>query len=164
MTLDYRTLFKEMNEADVDYMLIGGLAVNFYGIPRMTYDLDLMIALHPENILNLVSRLIEWGYKPRAPVDPRELADAEKRRSWIREKNMKAFSFYNEKEAIGEVDILIDLPMPYEELRERARVFDIEGTRVPVVSVQDLIDLKLRAGRQQDLSDAEHLKAVLEEK
>jgi len=54
--------------------------------------------------------------------------------------------------------------MPYEELRARARVFDIEGTRVPVVSVQDLIDLKRRAGRQQDVSDVEHLKAVLEKK
>jgi len=53
--------------------------------------------------------------------------------------------------------------MPYEELRARARVFDLEGTRVPVVSIQDLIELKLRAGRQQDLSDAEHLKALLEE-
>ena len=36
MTLDYRTLFKDMNDAGVDYMLIGGVAVNFYGIPRMT--------------------------------------------------------------------------------------------------------------------------------
>ena len=164
MTLDYRTIFKDMNEAGVDYMLVGGLAVNFYGIPRMTYDLDLMIALIPENILKLVSRLSEWGYQPRAPINPRELADEKKRGLWIREKNMKAFSFYHEKEAIGEIDILIDLPVPYVELRARARVFDIEGTRVPVVSVQDLIDLKLRAGRQQDLSDVEHLKTVLEEK
>ena len=163
MTLDYRTIFKDMNEAGVDYMLVGGLAVNFYGIPRMTYDLDLMIALNPENILKLISRLSDWGYKPRAPVNPKDLADEKKRRIWIREKNMKAFSFYHEKEAIGEIDVLIDLPVPYEELRERARVFDLEGTGVPVVSVQDLIDLKLRAGRQQDLSDAEHLKTILEE-
>jgi len=164
MTLDYRTLFKDMNEAGVDYMLVGGVAVNFYGIPRMTYDLDLMIALNPENILKLLSRLSDWGYKPRAPVNPRDLVDEKKRRTWVREKNMKAFSFYHEKEAIGEIDVLIDLPMPYEELRERAKVFDVEGTRVPVVSGQDLIDLKLRAGRQQDLSDAEHLKTVLKKK
>jgi predicted nucleotidyltransferase len=164
MTLDYRTIFKDMNEAGVDYMLVGGLAVNFYGIPRMTYDVDLMIALNPENILKLVSRLSDWGYQPRVPVNPKDLADEKKRRIWIREKNMKAFSFYHEKEAIGEIDVLIDLPVPYEELRERAKVFDVEGTRVPVVSVQDLIDLKILAGRQQDLSDAEHLKTVLEEK
>jgi predicted nucleotidyltransferase len=162
MTLDYRTIFNDLNDAGIDYTLIGGVAVNFYGIPRMTYDLDLTIALNPENILKLVSRLRDWGYKPRAPVDPHDLADEKKRGIWIREKNVKAFSFYHEKEAIGEIDVLIDLPMPYKDLRERATVFDIEGTSVPVVSVQDLIDLKLRAGRQQDLSDVQHLKAVLE--
>jgi len=164
MPLDYRTLFQEMNEAGVDYMLIGGVAVNFYGIPRMTYDLDLMIALNSENILKLLSRLSNWGYKPRAPVNPNDLADEKKRAIWIGEKNMKAFSFYHEKEAIGEIDILIDLPIPYEVFRERAKVFDLEGTSVPVVSVQDLIDLKRRAGRKQDVSDMEHLKAVLEKK
>jgi hypothetical protein len=64
MTLDYRTIFKDMNEASVDYIIVGGLAVNFYGVPRMTYDLDLMIALNPENILKLVSRFSAWGYQP----------------------------------------------------------------------------------------------------
>jgi len=145
-------------------MLVGGLAVNFYGIPRMTYDLDLMFALNRKNILKMVGRLSDWGYRPRAPVNPKDLVDEKKRRIWIREKNMKAFSFYHDKEAVAEIDLFIDLPMPYEELRARARVFDLEGTRVPVVSIQDLIELKLRAGRQQDLSDAEHLKALLEEK
>jgi predicted nucleotidyltransferase len=164
MSLDYRTVFRDMNEAGVDYMLVGGVAVNFYGIPRMTYDLDLMIALNPENILKLLSRLSDWGYKPRAPVNPHDLADEKKREIWIREKNMKAFSFYHEKEAIGEIDILIELPLPYEELRQRARVFDVEGISVPVVSVGDLIELKVRAGRQQDLSDVEYLKTIVEEK
>ena len=164
MTLDYRTLFKDMNEAGVDYLLVGGVAVNFYGIPRMTYDLDLMVALNPENISKLLSKLSDWGYKPRAPVDPNGLADEKKRDIWVREKNMKAFSFYHEKEVIGEIDVLIDLPAPYEQFRGRAKVFDVEGTSVPVISVQDLIDLKRRAGRQQDASDVEHLKAVLEKK
>jgi predicted nucleotidyltransferase len=164
MTLDYRTLFKDMNEAGVDYMLVGGVAVNFYGIPRMTYDLDLMVNLNPENISKLLSRLSDWGYKPRAPVNPNDLADEKKRAFWIREKNMKAFSFYHEKEAIGEIDVLIDLPVPYEKLRQRAKVFDVEGISVPVISVQDLIDLKRRAGRQQDVSDVEHLMTILEKK
>ena len=164
MPLDYRTLFMDMNEAGIDYMLVGGVAVNFHGVPRMTYDLDLMIALNPENILKLLSRLSDWGYKPRARVNPHDLSDQTKRASWIREKNMKAFSFYHEKEAIGEIDLLIDLPKPYEEFREKAKLFDVEGTSVPVISVQDLIDLKRRAGRRQDVSDVEHLKTILERK
>ena len=45
MDLDYKTIFRELNESGVDYLVVGGLAVNFHGIPRMTYDIDLMILL-----------------------------------------------------------------------------------------------------------------------
>ena len=50
--LDYQTIFKKLNQKKIDYLVVGGLAVNFHGIPRMTYDLDLMILLEPNNILN----------------------------------------------------------------------------------------------------------------
>ena len=51
MELDYKAIFKELNEAGIDYLVVGGLAVNFHGIPRMTYDIDLMILPEPGNIL-----------------------------------------------------------------------------------------------------------------
>ena len=161
MRLDYRTIFEELNKERIDYVLVGGLAVNFHGIPRMTYDIDLIIALESENITRLVSKMTGWGYRPRVPVDPRELADKDKRSLWILDKNMKAFTFYSESEAIAEIDLLIDSPISYEELKGRAVVFDLEGVRVPVVSVLDLIEMKMIAGRQQDLSDVEHLKIIL---
>jgi hypothetical protein len=79
MELDYLTIFKELNQLKVDYLVVGGLAVNFHGIPRMTYDIDLMIRLESRNILEMVSKLTQWGYRPKVPVDPRDLADNEKR-------------------------------------------------------------------------------------
>ena len=42
-------------------------------------------------------------------------------------------------------------------------MFDILGAKVPVISIPDLIELKLNAGRKQDLSDVEHLRSLLEE-
>ena len=162
MKLDYRTIFEELNKERIEYLLVGGLAVNFHGIPRMTYDIDLIIALESGNIIRLVSKMTGWGYRPRVPVDPRELADKDKRSNWILEKNMKAFTFCSESEAIAEIDVLIDSPISYEELKGRAVVFDLEGVCVPVVSVLDLIEMKTMAGRQQDLSDVEHLKIILE--
>jgi len=39
MNLDYKKIFKGLNGAGIDYLVVGGLAVNFHGIPRMTYDL-----------------------------------------------------------------------------------------------------------------------------
>ena len=50
MELDFQRIFKELNKLKIDYLVIGGLAVNFHGVPRMTYDIDLMLLLRPENI------------------------------------------------------------------------------------------------------------------
>jgi hypothetical protein len=162
INLDYEAIFKGLNQIRVEYIVVGGLAVNLHGIPRMTYDIDLVISLEPKNILKLVSRLTAWGYRPRAPVDPHELADEAKRRFWVEDKGMMAFSFYGEKLPIGEIDLLIASPIPYAELKERAIFIELQGENVPLVSIPDLIQLKLKAGRNQDLSDIEHLKLIME--
>ena len=162
MELDFQTIFKELNGLGIDYLVVGGLAVNFHGVPRMTYDIDLMVLLEPENILKLVNRLTRWGYRPKIPVDPREFADEMKRNSWVHEKGMKAFNFYSETLPIGEIDIVIDSPIPYEELKSRAIKVELQDEKIPTVSIHDLIELKLRAGRKQDLADVEHLRMVLE--
>jgi predicted nucleotidyltransferase len=162
MELDFQTIFKELNGLGIDYLVVGGLAVNFHGVPRMTYDIDLMILLEPENVIKLVTKLTQWGYKPKIPIDPRDLADETKRTSWILEKGMKALNFYSETLPIGEIDILIDTPVPYEELKGRAIKVELQDEKIPTVSIHDLIELKLRAGRKQDLADVEHLKMVLE--
>jgi predicted nucleotidyltransferase len=162
MDLDFQTVFKELNAIGIDYLVVGGLAVNFHGVPRMTYDIDLMVLLEPENILKLVRKLTQWGYRPKIPIDPKDLADETKRDSWIREKGMKALNFYSETLPIGEIDIVIDSPISYEELRSRAVKIELQDEKIPTVSIHDLIELKLRAGRKQDLADVEHLRMVLE--
>ena len=162
MELDFQTIFKELNDLGIDFLVVGGLAVNFHGIPRMTYDIDLMVLLEPENILKLVVRLTQWGYRPKLPIDPGDLADEMKRSSWIHEKGMKPLNFYSETLPIGEIDIVVDAPIPYEELKSRAIRVELQDEKIPTVSIHDLIELKLQAGRKQDLADVEHLKMVLE--
>ena len=162
MELDFQTIFKELNEIGIDYLVVGGLAVNFHGIPRMTYDIDLMILLESENILKLVRKLTQWGYRPKIPIDAKDLADETKRNSWVREKGMKALNFYSETLPIGEIDIVIDSPIPYKELKTRAIKIKLKDEKIPTVSIHDLIELKLRAGRKQDLADVEHLRIILE--
>ncbi len=93
MELDFQTIFKELNGLGIDYLVVGGLAVNFHGVPRMTYDIDLMILLESENILKLVIKLTQWGYRPKIPIDPRDLADEMKRNSWIHEKGRRPLIF-----------------------------------------------------------------------
>jgi hypothetical protein len=92
MDLDYETIFKEFNKLGIDYVVVGGLAVNFHGAPRMTYDIDLMILPQKENILKLVSKLMQWGYRTKVPIDSSDLADEVKRNLWVRDKGMKALA------------------------------------------------------------------------
>ena len=160
--LDYKTIFMGLNKIKIDYLVVGGLAVNFHGIPRMTYDIDLMINLDPGNIIKLVDKLTKWGYKPKVPIDPKDLADEQKRNSWIQEKGMKALNFYSETLPVGEIDIVIDSPISYDELKKRAIKVELQGEKVPVVSINDLIEIKVQAGRKQDLADVEHLRVALE--
>jgi len=162
MSLDYQTIFKELNEAGIDYLVVGGLAVNLHGVPRMTYDIDLMILLEHDNILKLIDKLTAWGYRPRAPVDPRELADQSKRDQWIKTKGMTAMNFSSDTLPLAEIHIVIHSPIPYLDLKKRAITYDLEGDHIPTISIQDLINLKLRVGRKQDHSDVEHLRIILE--
>lgn len=161
---DYLAIFKGLNEAEIDYLVIGGLAVNFYGVPRMTYDVDIVVLPDRENLVKTVRLFGEWGYKPRVPVNPEDLADESVRDRWFKEKNMVAFTFYSESLPIGEIDLVFHLPIPYPELREKAVSMDIQGVKVPVISVHHLIQLKSLTGREQDLADIEYLKMVLERK
>jgi hypothetical protein len=126
----------------------------------MTYDLDLMILLERENILNIVAFLSKMGYRPKVPVDPKGLADDLKRTMWIKEKNMRAFTFYSDTHPLGEIDLLIDTPVPYAQIKKRALSIEIQGVSIPVVSIPDLIRLKRKTGRRQDLSDIQHLKKI----
>lgn len=160
--LDFQTIFAELNNQGIDYVVVGGLAVNLHGIPRMTYDIDLMVLLEEQNILRIVNKLTGWGYRPKVPVDPRDLADDQKRDFWMREKGMKALNFYSESQPIGEIAIVIDASAPYRDLKTRAVYMEIGGERIPVISIHDLIEMKMRAGRKQDLSDVEHLRIILE--
>jgi predicted nucleotidyltransferase len=75
---------------------------------------------------------------------------------------MKALNFYSEKLPIGEIDLVFDSPIPYDKLKSGAVKIEFQWGRIPVVSIRDLIELKQRAGRKQDLADVEHLKLLLE--
>ncbi len=162
MELDFQSIFRELNKQKIDYLVVGGLAVNFHGVPRMTYDIDLMILLQSENISKLVAKLTNWGYRPKIPINPKDLADEAKRNSWIQEKGMKALNFYSETLPIGEIDIVFDSPIPYNELKSRAVMIELEGEKIPTVSIHDLIELKQKSGRKQDIADVEYLKMILE--
>ena len=157
----YIDIFKGFNESKIGYFVVGGLAVNFYGFPRFTYDMDILIYMEDENIKRLMELLVKWGYKPKIPVNLYDFAIKEIRESWIKDKNMKAFNFYNEQEIISEIDIIIDSPVSYLEASKNSVIFNVEGIDIPTISLADLIKMKEKAGRDVDLYDIKHLEERL---
>jgi len=63
----YLDLFSALNRR-VDYVLIGGLAISLHGIERATMDIDVTVAMTPDNLSSLVETARELGMTPVLPV------------------------------------------------------------------------------------------------
>ncbi len=73
MAFKLREIFKALADAEVEYVVVGGLAVIMHGHLRATRDLDLVIGLQPDNCARAMDALSGIGLRPRLPVT---LADA----------------------------------------------------------------------------------------
>ncbi len=150
-----------LRDGGVRFIVVGGTAVILHGVPRTTADLDLVVDEDPENLRRFVSAMTRLGYQPRAPVEASELCDPERRRAWIAEKGMRAFTFYLPGHPLGDIDVLIDTPISFTELSARAERLDAGGLMLRIACVEDLIRMKVAAGRDQDLADVDALRRLL---
>lgn len=161
--LDYLAIFKKLNERKIKYVVVGGIAVNFYGIPRMTYDIDLILYLEDNNLQKFLRLMKLWDFKPKIPVDIMDFAKEEKRQDWIKNKNMKAFNLVNPDWAVSEIDIIIDTPVDYQQASKCINYISIHGVCVPTISMGDLMRMKKASGRKQDKSDILYLKKKIKD-
>jgi len=158
----YMPLFKSLNEANVQYIVVGGIATILHGYVRATSDIDLVVDLQVEEAVKVISVLTNAGYKPKVPVQAIEFADASKREQWIKEKGMQVFSMYQPENPLLTIDLFVKQPLPYEELNDRVVIMELDGIKVRVCSIDDLITMKKLAGRDKDLADIEQLTKIKE--
>ena len=153
----YLDLFRCLHAHNVRYLLAGGLAMNLHGVPRMTMDVDLLLAFDDANIDGFLSCARELALRPQAPVPLESLKDPDQRRSWIEEKHLIAFGLANGQPGVPTVDILLKHELNFAAALERALVQTVEGVPINIASVEDMIALKKDTGRRQDHHDIEHL-------
>lgn len=155
------TIVRALTTAEVRYLIVGGLAVVAHGYVRFTADLDLVLDLSAANVARAVAALEHLGYRPRAPVAFAELADAERRAQWVREKGLTVFSLYSPAHPATEIDIFVEAPLDFDAAHRDALRLDVaSGVAALFVGLQDLLALKRRAGRSQDLVDIEKLQML----
>lgn len=157
-TVFYLDLFRALEKHEVRYLLVGGLAMNLHGVPRMTMDVDVVLALDDANLDAFIDAVHGLGLKPQLPVRLEKIKDAESRKAWISEKNMVAFSLVGENVSVPTVDVLIHHPLDFDKAFVSADIREVDGVRIRLTNIDDMIRLKEFAGREQDLSDIEMLR------
>lgn len=158
----YQELFKALNESQIKYLDIGGMAVSLHGIASSTYDIDLLISFKPENIYSFWNKLNSLGWFPIVPIKVEEFVNPDIRQKWRNEKNMLVLSFVNKDRVFQVIDILIENILDFDECYSRRKIVYSNTIPVSVISIDDLINLKSLAGRQPDQDDIEALKKIKE--
>ncbi|MBF0290142.1 MAG: nucleotidyl transferase AbiEii/AbiGii toxin family protein [SAR324 cluster bacterium] len=158
----YEKVFKAFAEAELEYTVIGGIAVNLQGFARATADLDIVIILNDEELNKFIFTVEQIGFIPRLPVNLKDLADSKKREEWIQQKSMKVFSVHNPKQIMETIDVMIDVPVEIDDIFQRRIWMDYQDIQIPVASIPDLIALKECAGRERDKIDIDALRKIEE--
>jgi hypothetical protein len=151
-------IIRALNDANVRYLIVGGLAVNAHGFVRLTRDVDIVLALDPENATRGLDALLKSGYKMAIPAQPEEFADAETREDWRQNKGMIVLKLWSDEHRRTPVDIFVYEPFDFAEEFKIATSHEVcSGVLAKVVSFETLLKMKRDAGRPQDLIDIDEL-------
>ena len=138
---DFKDFIGFLNKNDVCYLLVGGWAVGIFGHPRVTKDIDFLVAIDDENLKKLQQALFDFGAPPLQ----------------VEQFKQKGF-VYRMGRAPIQIDIInqadgIDILECY----KRRQIIRIDDLDVSLISRSDLILNKKASGRLQDLADIEKL-------
>jgi hypothetical protein len=143
LPLDFKEFLKLLTEKNVKYLLIGGYAVGYHGYPRATNDMDIWIAVHPDNAERVVTVLKEFGF------DLPELTPG----------------LFLQKDKIirmGNPPMRLEIStgisgVEFEDSYASRIVDTLDGVKVNIIDLPHLKANKKAAGRLKDLADLENL-------
>lgn len=149
LTEAHRKLLVDLLDAGIEFLLIGGYAVNYHGYPRFTMDMDIWLKPDNENKLRFVSFLQDQGFS-RESIDHLKGLDFN-----------TAQSFH-----MGELETRIDFltkisgSVEFNEAYARCSKLPLAGKLVPIIQYEDLIVNKMMSGRPQDKADIDQLQKI----
>ena len=140
---DFKDFLKLLKEHRVQYLLIGGYAVGYHGYPRATADMDIWVAITPDNAERIVAALRDFGFDvPELSVD--------------------LFLQENQIVRMGVPPVKLELVTSISGVEfdkcYRERIIDIlDGVEVNLIDLKHLKINKKASGRYKDLADLENL-------
>ena len=141
---DFRDFLKLLNSKKIEYLLIGGYAVGYYGYPRATADMDIWIAIGKENAKKITEAIKEFGLNAPDLCEAIFLKPGKIIRMGYPPIRIEVFT-----EISG---------VNFEECFSRRTETKIDGIKVNLISYEDLLKNKKASGRYKDLNDLENLK------
>lgn len=133
-----KDIFASFQQHDVRYVVIGGVASVLHGVPRATFDLDILILAESDNAQRLLKALLAAGLASASMTTPEELLANE-------------ITIFKDRVRI---DVQTSTPgLKFEDAWMRRETMTYHGQDFFVVSKQDLISSKRGAGRPVDLED-----------
>ena len=139
---DLSGLFEQMG---LRYAVMGGIAVRAFGIPRPTYDLDFTLAIDRTRLADLYQAVARLGYTVPEPY----------LQGWVDQVKglpLVKFRLYLASRGV-DIDVFLAESPYQQEVLARRRREAVQGQAVWLVSPEDLVLLKLFAGRPRDIAD-----------
>jgi predicted nucleotidyltransferase len=149
---EHRLLLKTLLDHHVDFILIGGYAVNYYGYNRVTGDMDLWLQPSNDNKERMLSALRKLGF------DDEGISTI---RNWD---FTTAQKFYvGVKTRPDRTEFMTHVSgISYETGKQNLTSAEIDGLWLPIISMNNLIRNKESTGRLKDQVDIEYLKKIME--
>ncbi len=140
---DFRDFLRLLNSHRVEYLVIGGYAVCYHGYYRNTADIDIWIAVHPENAAKLARLVREFGFN--VPELSEEL--------FLRKGRIIRMGVEPTR-----IELLTEISgCEFAECYAQKVEGIFDGVPVHIISLPQLIKNKLKSGRFKDLDDAQKL-------
>ena len=147
-------LLKRLNDAGVEYVVVGGVAAVLHGSPRTTLDVDVCTSLSGPNLSRIVSMLRGISPKFRMRPDKPPMPDDPAR--------LQGFTSLNLDTDLGTIDFLTEVSGVghYPEVLNRSEVKDVGGMECRVLDLDALIAAKRAANRLKDRLVVLELEAI----
>jgi hypothetical protein len=151
-----------LTDAEVKFIVGGGVAAVLHGVERATLDIDLSLNMDPANVEKFLHVMDELGLQSRVPVSARDLMSREAVQRMIAEKGALVFSFVDFDRPLRHVDIFLQGNLSFEELSRGARKVVIEDRAIKIMGIGKLLETKraITPLRDKDLIDIKELEKL----
>lgn len=153
-------ILRALTDSDVQFVLVGGFAVQLHGFVRTTIDLDLVLAMDDVNLTRFIEVAKKFDLAPIIPVSIESLKNVQQIDLWHREKGMIAFALREPQVAGSVIDVLVRPEVTFDDLQIDAAKVELFGRTVKIASIEHLLFMKRIANRPKDRIDIEALEKI----